>query len=135
MYQVSCDGCGTSAYIGCGCPDGHDPQLLGHHASCQMGDIEGSVACPPEATQCCQTDGCDHKPADCPREHGACPAPANCKLWRNVRSHHEDPDAAGLPKECPGGHHGFGVPGCTPCRALTVTFLPVEPVQLHRAVN
>ena len=131
LYQVQCDGCGTSAYAGCGCPDGQEPAQNGHHDSCQLASIEALVTCPPGAG-CCQ-DGHDHAPADCAVQHGACPDPAGCKLWRNVRSHQEDPDAAGLPKECPGGHHGFGVPGCTPCRALTITFLPVEPVQLQMA--
>ncbi len=129
MFSIACDGCRTTAYAGCGCPDGHDPVLLGHHDACQLSDIEGQVVCPP-TSGCCQ-DGHDHKPADCTAQHGACPDPARCKMWRNVRSHYEDPDAEGLPVSCPGGHHGFGVPGCTPCRALTITFLPTEPVKLQ----
>jgi hypothetical protein len=133
VYQVQCDGCGTSAYVGCGCPPGHDPQQDGHHADCAMGALEAQVVCPP-GSGCCEQDHDHVPPATCDAAHGACPAPAACKMWRNVRSHHEDPDAAGLPVECPGGHHGFGVPGCTPCRALTITFLPTEPVQLKRAV-
>jgi hypothetical protein len=129
MFQIQCDGCGTSAYAGCGCPDGHDPVQLGHHATCQLSAIEALVECPP-GSDCCQDDHDHVAPAVCFVEHGACPAPAACKLWRNVRSHHDDP--SGLPLECPGGHHGFGVPGCVPCRALTITFLPSEPVQLQR---
>jgi hypothetical protein len=134
MYAISCDGCGTTAYAGCACPEGHDPAQLGqHHDTCQLSSIDALVTCPP-GSDCCQDDH-DHAPDDCHAEHGRCPAPASCKLWRNVRSHHEDPDAAGLPAECPGGHHGFGVPGCTPCRALTITFIPSEPMKLQRAAG
>jgi hypothetical protein len=135
LFSISCDGCSATAYAGCACPDGHDPTALGHHDTCQLSDIEGLVQCAP-GSGCCADDGCDHKPADCTVQHGACPDPAGCKLWRNTRSH-VDPDllaASGLPAQCPGGHHGLGVPGCTPCRALTITFLPTEPLRLQRAV-
>jgi hypothetical protein len=133
MFSISCDGCGTTAYAGCGCPDGHDPAQLGHHDTCQLSVIEALVKCPP-TSGCCQDDHDHVPPPTCDVQHGPCPAPASCKLWRNVRSHYADPDASGVPVSCPGGHHGFGVPGCVPCRALTITFLPVEPVQLQRAV-
>lgn len=133
MFAITCDLTGTTGYAGCSCPEGHDPVQLGHHDACQMSDFHAVVGC---ADKCCGQDH-DHDPKSCPTEHpaGSCPTPANCKLWRNVRSHHEDPDAAGLPVECPGGHHGYGVPGCAVCHPLTITYTPAEPVQLHRATS
>jgi hypothetical protein len=132
MYAITCDLTGKTAYAGCACPDGHDPAQIGkHHDTCQLSDFHATVGC---ADKCCGQDH-DHDPKVCTAEHpaGSCPNPADCKLWRNVRSHHEDPDADGLPADCPGGHHGYGVAGCVVCHPLTITFTPAEPVRLQRA--
>jgi hypothetical protein len=133
LFAITCDRTGTTGYAGCGCPDGHDPADLGHHDTCQMGDLQSVPGC---AGTCCGQDH-DHDPQSCDAKHGACPDPAGCKLWKNVLSHQDpsNPDAPKLPKECPGGHHGYGVPGCVVCHPLTITFLPTEPVQLRRAAG
>lgn len=130
MFAITCDLTGRTAYAGCACPDGHDPAQAGHHDTCQMADLHATVGC---ASTCCAQDHDDHDPKSCTAEHGACPDPAGCKLWANVRSHHDDP--SGLPVQCPGGHHGYGVEGCVVCHPLTITFLPSEPVQLQRAAG
>jgi hypothetical protein len=127
MFTLTCDGvCGTTAYADCQCPDGYDPRTAGHLPGCQMVNLGALVVCPADS-DCCQEDH-DHDAAGnaCTADHpaGSCPAPAACKLWANVRSHHEDPDAAGLPVSCPGGHCGKGVPDCTVCRPITVTVPP-----------
>ena len=136
MFQITCDLTGTTGYAGCGCPEGHDPVLLGHHGTCQMSDFHAVVGC--TATCCAKDSDPDHShdPQSCPAEHppGSCPSPASCKLWLNVRANHPDPDGGALPAECPGGHHGYGVDGCVVCHPLTITYLPDQPVHLKPAV-
>jgi hypothetical protein len=133
-----CKGCGTVAYADCSCPDGYDPHTAGHLPGCAMGDLDGQVVC--TGSGCCQEDH-DHAatanacPAKGGHPAGSCPNPSSCELWTNVRSHHEDPDADGLPVSCPGGHCGFGVPGCTVCRPITIIVPPGHVGALKRAVN
>ena len=136
MFAITCDRTGTTGYAGCACPEGHDAEQLGHHpAECQLSDLHAVPGC---VAGCCDQHGQDdhdHDPQSCDVEHpaGSCPRPADCKVWRNLRSHVEDPDGAGMPVECPGGHHGYGVPGCVVCHPLTITFTPASPVRLQRA--
>ena len=136
MLILTCDGCAAVGYADCTCPEGYDPHTAGHLPGCAMGNLGAQVVCKP-AAGCCQ-DGHDHDAAAnaCPGGHpeGSCPAPSSCKLWANVRSHHEDPDGAGLPASCPGGHCGAGVPGCTVCRPITVMVPPGHVGALKRAV-
>lgn len=134
MLTLSCDGCGTIAYADCGCPDGYDPHTGGHLPGCQMGNLDAQLACPP-TSDCCQEDHDHAEQADsCTAQHtGPCPNPTSCKLWANLRSHVEDPDAAGMPANCPGGHCGVGVPGCTVCRPITIIVPPGHVGSLKRA--
>ncbi|HLJ99292.1 MAG TPA: hypothetical protein VKU39_05225 [Streptosporangiaceae bacterium] len=118
-----CKTSGTIAYADCSCPDGYDPHNGGHLDKCQMSNLGAQVQCPPTAG-CCQEDHDHDEQATCPGGHTACPEPAACELWTNVRSHHEDPDAAGLPATCPGGHCGVNVPGCTVCHPITIILPP-----------
>lgn len=140
-YAITCDLTGTTARVACGCPAGHDPAAAGeHHEDCGLHPkgMHAAVGC--AGTCCADGDACPnegHHPQECTAEHGACPDPGGCKLWAGVRSHVPDPDAAGLPRSCPGGHHGYGVPGCVVCHPLTVTFIPGqdERVQLQMAAS
>jgi hypothetical protein len=135
-YAITCDLSGATGLAACGCPDEHDPVAAGiHHGTCQLHPeaVHGVPPCPPGA--CCTEDAEDHSHhvETCDAVHGACPDPAGCRLWRNVRSHYADPDAAGVPEQCPGGHHGYGVEGCVVCHPLTITFTAASPVRLRRA--
>ena len=100
MFAITCDLTGATGYAGCACPDGHDANQLGHHPDeCQLSDLHAIPGC---VADCCDQHGeddHDHEPQSCPTEHpaGSCPSPADCKMWRNMRSHVEDPDAAGMP--------------------------------------
>jgi len=133
-FAITCDLTGRTGRVSCGCPPDHDAASAGvHHDACGMTDLHAIPGC---VADCCDqhgTDGHDHDPAECLVEHppGSCPDPASCKVWKNLRSHVEDP--SGMPAECPGGHHGYGVKDCVPCHPLTITFLPDQPVILQLA--
>jgi len=135
-FAITCDLTGTTARTGCGCPGGHDPAQAGeHHGDCGLhpAAMHALLSC---TAACCGQhgdDGHDHHPAECTAEHGPCPSPDSCRMWISMRSHVPDPDAAGMPRACPGGHHGYGVPGCVVCHPLTITFLPDEPARLQMA--
>jgi hypothetical protein len=132
-FAITCDLTGTTGRITCGCPPEH-PEDAGHHDSCDLSDVSAVdlhevVGCAPD---CCDQHGADghgHDPKECLVEHppGSCPQPSDCRLWKQLRSHQADPDAAGMPKDCPGGHHGYGVEGCVVCHPLTITFIPDGP--------
>ena len=80
MYHIQCPGCLTSAYIDCGCPDGHDAVQSGHHDACAMGSVGAQVVCPPGHI-CCQEDhdhdatanACTGHEGDCGKDNAACP--------------------------------------------------------------
>jgi hypothetical protein len=65
------------------------------------------ITCPPDS-DCCQLDH-GHDQA-CKGGHGECSL-AKCSVLT--------PEG----EECPGGHCGIGVEGCTACRSLKVTLV------------
>jgi hypothetical protein len=75
-FHVQCPGCLASAYIDCGCPDGHDAISAGHHADCRMLSVGAAVTC-----SCCPQDhdhdaaaGCDQShDGDCGKDNPDCP--------------------------------------------------------------
>jgi hypothetical protein len=74
-------------------------------------DPHASLACPP-GSDCCQEDHHHGDAANsCAGGHGACPAPAACPVWGDQEG------------DCPGGHCGLGVDGCTVCRPITILAL------------
>jgi hypothetical protein len=98
MYAIQCDLSGATGYAGCGCPPEHDAaQAAQHHEVCQLTDLHAVVGCAPECCDQHGDDGHDHEPKVCTAVHGACPSPDDRKFWKNLRSHQEDPDAAGMP--------------------------------------
>jgi hypothetical protein len=134
ILAVSCNGCGTAAYVDCQCPVlGHDPAVArAHHPHCPFADLGANVTCPP-GSGCC--DGSDHPGVShdahanaCPQidkgTHGDCPEPASCKSWHSMNGHNLILAAGDQPPPCPGGHCHQGLPDCTVCRTVTITVLP-----------
>lgn len=95
MLHLQCPGCHTSAYVGCGCPDGHDPGSSGHLPGCAMSNLGNAVVCPPNS-------GC------CAEDHG----PGGHDGAANACSGEHD------------GDHGKDNPDCTVCRPITITVMP-----------
>ncbi len=121
MIHVQCTGaparpgCGSWTVIDCSC----DPDVLeaarAHDGECPLANIDAQLTCLP-GKGCCTEDHDHAQP--CPGEHGPCLTPAQCPTW------HGGMDQEG---DCPGGHCGLGVPGCTGCRALTITMMAAGP--------
>jgi hypothetical protein len=138
MLHVQCRGCLTSAYLDCHCELlGHDLAGVGAHAAgCPFADLGAQVVCPPGSPCCKQDHSHDATANACPQNHGTapCPNPGRCETWEQQKRDvvNLDPDVHGQLKaslahitgDCPGGHCGFGVPGCTVCRPVTVTVMP-----------
>jgi hypothetical protein len=117
MFLLECNLCHTKAFVD----------------ETQVSDFDAALVCPP-SDDCC---GEDHHHGEaverCPGGHGACPTPDNCAVWLGMQPHLPDSnvrDTSAGP--CPGGHHGFGVDGCTVCRPITITPVPGS-MSLRRA--
>lgn len=135
MLRVSCNGCGTAAYVDCLCSSlGQNPSELGyHHATCGFSDLGANVTCPP-GSGCCDGSahpGVSHDAAAnaCPQidmgTHGPCPEPASCKSWYGMHDHRYVHITEGVaPPDCPGGHCHKDIPDCTICRPVTIEVLP-----------
>src|SRR5258708_7564338 len=134
MFRVSCNGCGTAAYVECDCPNiGHDTSAGYHHPICRMVDLGANVICPPDSG-CC--DGSAHPDLShdmaansCPHidkgTHGDCPEPETCKSWHSMHDHrYRLLTEAVQPPPCPGGHCHQDLPDCTVCRTVTIEVLP-----------
>jgi hypothetical protein len=135
MLRVSCDGCGTAAYVDCSCANyGHDPGVaLAHHDKCSFADLGSNVVCPP-GSGCC--DGSDHpgvshdqRANSCPQidagTHAECPEPDSCKSWYGMHDHRYEHIVNGTPPPpCPGGHCHQGLKDCWVCRTVTIEVLP-----------
>lgn len=135
MLRISCNGCGTAAYVDCDCPArGHDTSSVGyHHPACGMADLGSNVVCPP-GSGCC--DGSAHPEMShdgaansCPHigkgTHGDCPEPDSCKSWYGMHDHRYEHLVNGTPPPpCPGGHCHQGLADCTVCRTVTIEVLP-----------
>ena len=130
LLRISCNGCGTAAYVDCACPQlGHDPAVTQrHHEDCGMTDLGATVVCPP-GSGCCNGDahlGVSHDQAAnaCPQidkgTHGPCPEPDTCK----TRAGMHDGDGNPLAGPCPGGHCHQGLTDCGVCRTVTIEVLP-----------
>lgn len=132
--HVQCPGCLTQAYIGCTCPEGFTLQFGRHYPECAMAGPDAQVTCDPASTHpnCCHIEH-DHAAAanSCPEDHSAdpCPHPAGgCKVWHGATADTRHPQYRGSPPgNCPGGHHGKGVRGCTVCRPLILTMPGAAP--------
>lgn len=133
MLRIECLGCHTSGYADCGCPEvGHNPMAtMAHHPVCAMADLGAVVVCPP-GSDCC--DGSEHpglshdqQAMACTQGHtGSCAeAPGDCKVWHNATADYRHPLYEGEPPgDCPGGHCGVGVDGCTVCRPVHIEVMP-----------
>jgi hypothetical protein len=127
----------TQVFLECTCPPGHTATTGAHHPECSHADIDAKVACPPEATQCCQVDHHHGNAANaCPGGHDdvACPEPpGQCKVWRGAIADAFHPEfvpgshplfSGAKPPPCPGGHCHAAIPDCAVCRPLIITMLP-----------
>ena len=129
MLLVECNGCRAKAFVDCKCPDGHNPGAVagfiegvpvpvGHHGTCPMADLGGTVTCEPGSDCCKLKHSHDAAANSCRETHEghpcAHPDPARCPVWRNTEG--DGP--------CPGGHHGLGVQDCSVCRPVTITVMP-----------
>lgn len=103
MYRVTCKQCGASGIT----DNGHQLQNAVSCRCCtQDHDHDESANACPEAG----IEGVRHGGADCTLGDRACIVLT--------------PEA----EECPGGHCGPGVDGCTVCRPLLVQWLGIAPV-------
>jgi hypothetical protein len=134
--MVSCQGCGTQAFLECTCPPGHVALIGAHDAGCPHYNLDANLACPP-GSGCCQVDH-DHGTAAnaCPGNHGDVPCPeepGTCRVWRGAIADAFHPlfepgshplfSGEKIP-DCPGGHCHKDIPGCGVCRPLVITVLP-----------
>ena len=118
MLHVECQGCHTSAYVDCTCPQGHTDTTGAHRDACPMTDLGATVVCPPGTNCCKEAHSHDQNANSCPalasgelHPEAPCPVPAHADF---------SPDHV----DCTGGHCGFGVPDCTVCRPVTITVMP-----------
>jgi hypothetical protein len=100
-HTAECNGCGRSVTI-------TDDDIDLHMAV----DATGCGCCTEnhhhgQAASACPGKGGNHPGAECPH-----PDPVACTVLT--------PEG----EECPGGHCGLGIPGCSVCRPLTITLLP-----------
>ena len=129
MFHVQCRACGTSAYVDCTCPPGHDPVIAGHLpavavgnttvAACPMTDLGATVICPP-GSGCC--DGSSHPGLS--HDLAAHLGHPNMVAWLAAAS--PAVTAAGEPDHEPDhdGEHAAGNPDCAVCRPVTITVMP-----------
>jgi hypothetical protein len=112
---LTCPGCGSTASVACipGCnpADGHQPD-------CKVADLDAALNCVPGGPCCLQ----DHHHG---QNAGACPGAG--LRHAGAACSHADPKAClvvtDAGEDCPGGHCGLGVDGCTVCRPITVTVI------------
>jgi hypothetical protein len=113
--HIQCQGCLTWEIVDCICP----PGLGAHVSACPVDDLDAQVNCAgPLSANCCKVAHNHGKAANaCLGDHAEAPCssgdPAKCSVWANTEG---DGD-------CPGGHCGVGVDGCTVCRPITITVL------------
>lgn len=144
MLRLQCQGCGTSAYVDCECPEGHPKEVVGHHNKCPLDNLGNAVVCPPDSG-CCQVDhgggGHDEAANACPGGHRDCPTPMACPVWEGQRARvgpdDETPDhLAHLNSDsCPGGHCHKDIDGCTVCRPILIEIMPGHGPTLQRALE
>jgi len=132
MFLDQCRTCPAWGTAECGCPPELD-SLPWHHPDCKLNDIGAVVSC-----KCCTQDHShDQAAMACPGLAGAhagepCPHPDPVLCPAHISStspHAETPahlvlDSVSAPLECPGGHCGPDVKGCTVCRPVIITMLP-----------
>lgn len=98
MIHIQCKQCGKWSVFG---PEaGADPDAALQCGCCPLNHHHG------QAANACPGAGINHTGADCPENE-----PENCTVLTPV----------GV--DCPGGHCGLGVSGCTVCRPITITLL------------